>query len=113
MGPKCKITCGGGPKFKVPKSATKTDSNRYQVFSDMEDDICSIEKGKNIEERVKIPPIIVDHVHSFMEIIKFLGSCSNIKFKKMSIGTKVMPNTLIDYDEVKIQFQIFYSFNKG
>ena len=52
----------------------------------MEDDISIIKEGKNIEERLKIPPIIIGHAHNFMEIIKLLDFCSNSKFKKMSIG---------------------------
>lgn len=103
MSPKRRKLWDRGPRLKAPKSIAKTDSNRFQVLSDMEDDISSIEENENVEESVKVPPIIVDIVHSFTEIIKLLGSIC--KYKRMSIGTKVMPNTLPDYNETIKNFK--------
>lgn len=103
MSPKRRKLWDRGPRLKAPKSIAKTDSNRFQVLSDMEDDNSSIEENENVEESVKVPPIIVDIVHSFTEIIKLLGS--TCKYKRMSIGTKVMPNTLPDYNETIKNFK--------
>lgn len=63
----------------------------------MEDDDTSVEEGEVSEDIINVPPIIVDNGHKFTDIIKILGSSS--KYKRMSIGTKVMPNTLIDFNE--------------
>lgn len=97
MAPKRKKFWGSNPRFKVAKPLPRTENNRFQVLSDMEDDDSSAEEGEVSEEIINIPPIIVDIGHKFTDVIKILGSSS--KYKRMSIGTKVMPNTLIDYNE--------------
>ena len=47
---------------------------------------------------IPIPPIVVDGEHSFNKIIELLGK--KCKYKRMSIGTKIIPNTLEDYKEI-------------
>lgn len=67
------------------------------MLSDSEDDNISMEEGQVSEDNIKVAPIIVDNCHQFTDIIKILRSYS--KYKRMSIGTKVMPNTIADYEE--------------
>lgn len=89
---------GNNPRFKVPKS-TPSGSNRFQMLSDLEDDdVSSVEKGEIKEDAIKIPPIIVDNSHNFTTVIKLLGA--SCKFKRISIGTKILPNSLLEYDEI-------------
>ena len=87
MRTKCKKPRIQGGNPKTPKFSTIINSgNRFQALSVMKDDISST------EDYVKIPPIIVDNCHSFTEIIKLLEF--GCKYKRMSIGINVMPNTL-------------------
>lgn len=88
---------GNNPKFKMAK-ATKTVPNRFQLFSDMEDEEASSLENEIIKRNeVKVPPIIVDNSQSFSTVINLLGT--SCKYKRISIGTKIIPNTLIDYNE--------------
>lgn len=88
---------GNTPRFKEHRPSNKGDTNRYQELSDLDDDI-SVEDDVVTERQTKVPPIIVDSCHMFADIIGLLGQDS--KYKRMSIGTKVMPNTLDEYAEV-------------
>lgn len=87
---------GNNPRYKAQKY-TSSRGNRFEMLSDLEDDVSSVENGEIKEAVIKIPPIIVDQSHNFTVIIKLLGeSC---KYKRISIGTKIIPNSLPDYDE--------------
>lgn len=95
-----KIFWGNNPRYKKQRPVTSTSSNRYQSLSDLDgddddDSVCSI---GNVEQKEKIPPITVDNCHHFTEIMKLLGQ--NCKYKRMSIGTKVMPISMVGYEDV-------------
>ena len=50
---------------------------------------------------IKVSPVIVDNSHMFSTVINILGT--SCKYKRISIGTKIIPNTLMVYNEaVKI-----------
>lgn len=96
MASKRKKYWGNTPKFKQQRTAIPNSSNRYASLSDLDDnENASSENGVN-EFVVLVPPIVVDNSHNFASVIKLLGS--NAKYKRMSVGTKVMPNTLTDFE---------------
>lgn len=99
MSNKRKIFWGNNPRFKKQKPVTSTSNNRYQSLSDLDcddddDSVCSI---GGIQEKEKVPPITVDKLHRFTDIIKLLGL--NCKYKRMSIGTKIIPDSLAVYED--------------
>lgn len=69
-------------------------------------DAASHESGEYSVRITKVPPIVVDSDLNFNKIIELLGQ--KCKYKRMSIGTKIMPNTLVDYGEI---MNIFKSKN--
>lgn len=99
MNNKRKKFWGSNPKFKQQKFAGATSSNRFHPLSDEEEsDAISIQSDEAAATTIKIPPIVIDCCHNFSKLIELLGQ--KCKYKRMSIGTKVMPNTLLDYDEI-------------
>lgn len=96
MASKRKRFWGSNPKFKVTKT-TSTFGNRFQVLSDMEDeDASSVDNNVSGNKPIRVPPIIVDSGHSFTSVFKLLGE--RCKYKRMSIGTKVIANSMRDYE---------------
>lgn len=89
---------GNNPKYKQPKTTNDSTANRFQVLSDLEESEMSSEEGEFKEYSVKVPPIVVDSCHNFASVIKLLGT--NCKYKRMSIGTKVMPNSMSIYEDI-------------
>lgn len=87
---------GNNPKFKQQRTTNSQYENRFQELSDNDDSVS--DESEFRELAVKIPPIIVDSIHSFSNVIKLLGE--NCKYKRMSVGTKVMPNTLAIYEDI-------------
>lgn len=99
MATKRKKFWGNNPKFKKSKS-----NNRFQILSDMEsDENSSDDNEEQKEEVIKVPPIIVDSCHKLTELMKLLGKAC--KYKKMSIGTKIIANTLTEYDDIIIKLE--------
>lgn len=100
MNNKRKQYWGNNPRFKVPKTMDR-NSNRFSCLSDLDesdDDSSIMDANQNISIEDKIPPIIVDNCHSFSSVIKLFGTKCN--YKRMSIGTKLVPSTLAYYDEI-------------
>lgn len=80
---------GNNPKYKMSKTNDgATTSNRFHLLSDDEEDL-------PIKE--KIPPIIVDPNFSFGKVLGMFGD--KYMYKRMSIGTKIMPSTMALYNE--------------
>lgn len=107
MNSKRKLHWGNSPKYKVHKRTNSDqikrhnihDGNRFGALSDIEDsDVDLIEEEKINDNEIKIPPIVVDKCHSFSTIIQQFGE--KCDFKRMSVGTKLFPKTLSDYDEI-------------
>lgn len=99
MNQKRKRFWGNNPKYKQPKLTGATSSNRFQAFSDLDDsDAISLESEEFAEPIIKVPPIVIDNCHNFNAIIQLLGQ--KCKYKRMSIGTKIMPNTMSDFDDI-------------
>ena len=96
MSPKRKKSWGNCPKYKVSKTVT---NNRFQIFSDSEDEDTSTVKNDAAKDNIsKIPPIIVDSIHNFTTVFKLMGeSC---KYKRMSIGTKIIANSMLEYKSI-------------
>ena len=64
------------------------------------------------DEVIKVPSIIVDSCHKLTEVMKLLGKAC--KYKKMSIGTKIIANTLREYDDIIIKLEsVLYTPGKG
>lgn len=103
---------GSNPKFKQRRTQEVPLGNRFQVLSDLDDDDTSSEAACEPKEFIiKVPPIVVDYCHNFTDVIKFLGN--GAKYKRMSVGTKVMANNLVDYDvivkQLKTKEMTFYT----
>lgn len=101
MNTKRKQFWGNNPRYKVPKTACGNNSNRFSCLSDLDesdDSSVIMEEEQNIDFETKVPPIVVDNCHSFCSIIKLFGTKCN--YKRMSIGTKLVPITLSVYDEI-------------
>lgn len=97
---------GNVPKFKQRKTSDFLVGNRFQALSDLDDDedvvsISSVEEARRFV--VKVPPIVIDQAHSFTTVINLLGK--NGKYKRMSVGTKVIPNSLAQYEEIISQLK--------
>lgn len=86
---------GNTPKFKQQKTADAFRNNRFQSLSDLEDDD---EPNGTQSVVMKVPPIVVDSSHSFTSVFNLQGE--NGKYKRMSVGTKVTPNSLTDYESM-------------
>lgn len=99
MSAKRKTLWGNNPKFKKPKPALPSSSNRFHYLSDIDgdDDDTSLDAGHGIQEKQRVPPITVDNCHKFTDIMHLLGI--NCKYKRLSIGTKVLPNSIVEYEE--------------
>lgn len=99
MSSKRKRFWGNNPRYKKQKSATTSSSNRFQCLSDLDDDTdnYSVDSDVVTLEKQRIPPITVDNCHNFTDIMKLLGV--NCKYKRMSIGTKVLPSSILEYEE--------------
>lgn len=99
MATKRKKFWGNNPRFKQRKTADVNRGNRFQVLSDLDSDCDSIEAARDTQDfAVKVPPIVIDPCHNFTDVMKLLGSCG--KYKRMSIGRKVMPNSESDYQDI-------------
>lgn len=95
MASKRKQFSGNSPKYKHRRIIETRRENRFQELSDLDDD--DDQAGTEIFP-TKVPPIVIDTSHSFTDVIKLLGQ--NAKYKRMSVGTKVMANSLNDYSEM-------------
>lgn len=88
---------GNNPKYKQQRTVGANNTNRFQELSDLEDeDNTSLEDGEAEEYVVKVPPIVVDPCQQFSSIMQLLGK--DCKYKRMTIGTKIMPINLIAYE---------------
>lgn len=92
---KRRVRWGNRPKFKLSKMSDRpsTSSNRFDILSD---DSCG-EEEDSYSIREKVPPIIVDTTHSFTSVLKLIGN--RYTFKRMSVGTKIMAESLSLYEE--------------
>lgn len=97
MASKRKQFWGNNPRFKQPKTASATYGNRFQDLSDLDEEDSISDGGQAKEPVLKVPPIVVDLVHSFTSIIRLFGA--GCKYKRMTIGTKVLPKDLHVYEE--------------
>lgn len=101
---------GNSPKYKM--SRTSDDNligNRFDIFNHGNDFDSEDEDGTEIPQE-KIPPITVDVFHSFASVINLLGK--HYKYKRMSIGTKVISDSKGLYDQAistlkRAQLQFF------
>lgn len=114
MNSKRKHFWGNNPRYKVPKTSCSNNNNRFSCLSDLdESDDSSIimEEERSVVLEAKIPPIVVDKCHNFCSIMKLFGS--KCYYKRMSIGTKLVPTSLQDYDDIikvlKEKFMKFYT----
>lgn len=112
MATKRKKLWGSTPRFKDRKTGEAYRGNRFQALSDLDSDEESVEAtGSNNALVVRIPPIVVDPSYNFTDVMKLLGNAG--KYKRMSIGTKVMPNSESDYkdmvNKLKLKGTQFYS----
>lgn len=90
---------GNNPKYKsLRTSFNASTSNRFQSLSDLEDMDTSDEEGEIVAPKEKIPPVIVDSSHEFTSVLRLVGK--NYKFKRMSIGTKIISDTLALYEDL-------------
>lgn len=106
MASKRKLFSGNSPKYKHRKTLHSYRGNIFQELSDADDD--DEQEVTNIAS-TEIPPIVVGTSHTLTDVIKLLGQ--NGKYKRMSIGTKVMPNTLLDYEDMidKLKKAVLFS----
>lgn len=80
---------GNMPKYKMPKTNDGAPtSNRFHLLSEDEDE--------EVVKKERIPPIIVDSNFSFGKVLGMLGE--KYKYKRMSIGTKIMPSSMAMYN---------------
>lgn len=103
---------GSNPRFKQQRTADVPRGNRFQELSDLDDDdASSVVTGEIRDFTIKVPPIVVDSCHNFTEVIQLLGKGG--KYKRMSVGTKVMPDSIPDYEnmmqKLKTAEMTFYS----
>lgn len=110
MNQKRKRFWGSSPKFKQPKLTGPSTSNRFHPLSDLDDsDVMSLANEEFTEPVIKVPPIVIDNSHKFSDIIHLLGQ--KCKYKRMSIGTKIMPNSMVDFEEInKLLISKNYTF---
>lgn len=101
MNQKRKKYCDNNPKFKKSKMKGAHSSNRFEVLSDLdESDAIRLQSEEYTEPIIKVPPIIIDNCHNFNSILQLLGQ--KCKYKRMSIGTKVMPSSVSDFEDHQI-----------
>lgn len=96
MNSKRKKHWGNSPKFKEPRTQGNSFDNRFKLLEEDDNDTGD-EDGEMIPAKERVPPIIVDATHSFALVMGLIGK--QYKFKRMSIGTKIISETISLYED--------------
>lgn len=95
---------GNNPKFKFNKSLDHASTshgsqgNRFQLLENVADmDTLSESEDEISVPKDRLPPIVIDESTSFSTVRNILGS--QYKFQRMSIGTKVISESISLYEE--------------
>lgn len=104
---------GNSPKYKSMRTGVVSHaSNRFQPLSDMDDS--SSDEEEIVQAKEKIPPVIVDSAHEFTSVLNQIGK--NYKYKRMSIGTKVISESTSLYEDLLKKLKLlnykFYTHEK-
>lgn len=96
MNGKRKKKWGNNPKFKELRTQGNFSGNRFDLLD--EDDIESSDgECETIPPKDRVPPIIVDNAHGFSLVMGLIGK--QYKYKRMSIGTKIISETMSLYED--------------
>ena len=79
------------------------NENRFKMLQDLndgdDDTYGESDHGDVKEYKVVIPPIVVDPCHGFIQVFKLIGK--EYEFKRISVRTKIISSSMVNYDTAK------------